>query len=52
MKLLYQLADDIRRYPKVAIFGMLKAETVAMNLQSDLAMLVRFPQRRSNFRNR
>ena len=39
MKLLYQLADDIRRYPKVAIFGMLKAETVAMNLQSDLAML-------------
>jgi len=39
MDLLYQLAKDIRRYKKVAIFGMLKAETVAMNLQSDLTML-------------
>ena len=39
MELLYRLAQDIRAYKNVAIFGMLKAETVAMNLQSDLTML-------------
>lgn len=39
MERLYQLAEDIRRYKRVAIFGPLKAETVAMNLQSDLVML-------------
>ncbi|MEQ2443079.1 MurR/RpiR family transcriptional regulator [Pseudoflavonifractor sp. CLA-AP-H29] len=39
MERLYRLANDIRRYQKIAIFGMLKAETVAMNLQCDLAML-------------
>ncbi len=39
MNLLYRLAKDIRSYSKIAIFGMLKAETVAMNLQSDLTML-------------
>ena len=36
---LYQLAQDIRRYQRISIFGMLKAETAAMNLQSDLVML-------------
>ncbi|MCI8547175.1 MurR/RpiR family transcriptional regulator [Pseudoflavonifractor sp. 60] len=39
MELLYRLAQDIYVYKNVAIFGMLKAETVAMNLQSDLTML-------------
>lgn len=36
---LHQLAQDIRRYKRVAVFGVLKAETVAMNLQTDLTML-------------
>lgn len=39
MEKLYQLARDIQTYSNVATFGMLKAETVAMNLQSDLTML-------------
>lgn len=39
MNQLYRLAKDIQAYPNVAAFGMLKAETVAMNLQSDLTML-------------
>ena len=39
MEQLCQLARDIRRYDKVSIFGVLKAEGVAMNLQSDLMML-------------
>lgn len=39
MEKLYQLAKDIRQYKRVSIFGVLKAETVAMNLQSDLVML-------------
>ena len=34
-----QLVFDIRRYERVAIFGLLKAETAAMNLQSDLLVL-------------
>ena len=33
------LCMDIRRYGQVAVFGMLKAEGVALNLQTDLAML-------------
>lgn len=33
------LVKDIYDYEKIAIFGLLKAETVAMNLQSDLLML-------------
>lgn len=32
------LCMDIRRYEQVAVFGMLKAESVALNLQADLAM--------------
>lgn len=39
MEQLYRLAQDICDYRNVSIFGMLKAETVAMNLQSDLTML-------------
>jgi len=39
MEKLYQLARDIQRYKRIFIFGMLKAETAAMNLQSDLVML-------------
>lgn len=39
MDKLYRLAHDIQAYSNVATFGMLKAETVAMNLQSDLTML-------------
>ena len=39
MTQLYRLADDIFSHRNVSIFGMLKAETVAMNLQCDLAML-------------
>ncbi len=50
MHLLYQLAKDIRQYQNVAIFGMLKAETVAMNLQSDLAMLEGLNHKNSFFR--
>ncbi len=41
MEKVYQLAEDIRRYPRVSIFGLLKSEAVAMDLQSDLAMLGR-----------
>lgn len=41
MEKVYQLAGDIRRYPRVAVFGSLKEETAAMNLQADLAMLGR-----------
>lgn len=36
---LVQLAEDIHCYKKVSVFGLLKAETAAMNLQSDLLML-------------
>ncbi|UUZ79890.1 hypothetical protein LJK88_33385 [Paenibacillus sp. P26] len=38
-EVLNHLAKDIDRYEKIAIFGLLKAETVAMNLQSDLLVL-------------
>lgn len=34
-----QLCQDIRSYQRVAIFGLLKAGAVALNLQSDLLML-------------
>lgn len=34
-----KLSKDIDRYNKIGIFGLLKAETVAMNLQSDLSFL-------------
>ena len=34
-----RLARDIDRYSRIGIFGLLKAETVAMNLQSDLLAL-------------
>lgn len=33
-----QLCRDIYRYPKVAVFGLMKAATAALNLQSDLLM--------------
>jgi len=33
------IVKDIYRYDNVALFGLLKAETVAMNLQSDLMIL-------------
>lgn len=33
------LVKDIARYQNIALFGLLKAETVAMNLQSDLLVL-------------
>lgn len=36
---LMHLCDDIRHYQRVAVFGLLKAGSVAMNLQSDLLML-------------
>lgn len=39
MNKITQLCKDIKKYKKVAIFGLLKAETVAMNLQADLLML-------------
>ena len=38
MKKLRQLCMDIRRYRRVAVFGVLKAEGVAMNLQTDLML--------------
>ena len=38
MKKVNALCKDIRRYKQVAVFGILKAEGVAMNLQTDLAM--------------
>jgi len=34
-----KLSKDIDRHNKIGIFGLLKAETVAMNLQSDLSFL-------------
>ena len=39
MEKLERLARDIRRYPRVSIFGVVKGETAAMNLQTDLAIL-------------
>ena len=36
MEKLQQLCLDIRSYPKVAVFGVMKSEGVAMNLQADL----------------
>ena len=39
MEKLERLARDIQRYPRVSVFGILKGETAAMNLQTDLAML-------------
>ena len=39
MKKLERLARDIQRYPRVFVFGILKGETAAMNLQTDLTML-------------
>ena len=39
MKKLYQLAEEIRDHEKVYVFGILKGETAAMNLQTDLVML-------------
>lgn len=38
MQKLRRLCVDIRRYKRVAVFGVLKAEGVAMNLQTDLIM--------------
>lgn len=38
-KQVVQLCHDIRNYQQVAIFGLLKAGAVALNLQSDLLML-------------
>ncbi|PJI10243.1 MULTISPECIES: MurR/RpiR family transcriptional regulator [Clostridium] len=40
-EVLNRLSVDIYNYEKIAIFGLLKAETVAMNLQSDLLLLGR-----------
>lgn len=37
-KQIQQLCLDIRRYQKVALFGLMKAGSVALNLQSDLLM--------------
>ena len=37
--LIDQLCRDIRRYQRVAVFGVLKSEGVSMNLQADLALL-------------
>lgn len=34
-----ELVKDIYKYKNVSVFGLLKAQTVAMNLQSDLLML-------------
>lgn len=39
MRKLYCLAEEIREHDKVYIFGILKGETAAMNLQTDLTML-------------
>lgn len=36
-----ELCADIRRYKKIASFGLLKAETAAINLQTDMNMLGR-----------
>ena len=44
--LLERLVQDIIRFDRVAIFGLLKAETAAMNLQSDLLMLAKLRLRR------
>ena len=39
MRKLERLAQDIQSHERVYIFGILKGETAAMNLQTDLAML-------------
>ena len=36
---LYDLVSDLIKAPRIACMGLLKAETAALNLQSDLAML-------------
>ena len=37
-----ELAKDLKRYQKVTAFGLLKAETAAINLQADLLMMKKF----------
>lgn len=39
LKKMEMLVEDIKQYQKVGIFGLLKAESVAINLQCDLLML-------------
>ena len=34
-----RLCEDIRRYPRVSLFGVMKSETAAMNLQTDLLLM-------------
>lgn len=41
MNSIQALCEDIKTYKKISAFGMLKAETVAMNFQSDMLMLGR-----------
>lgn len=38
MNTVRKLCKDIRRYEKIAVFGLLKAEGVALNLQTDLIL--------------
>lgn len=40
-RMLTILCEDLAAYPNIAAFGLLKAETAALNLQSDLLMLGR-----------
>lgn len=41
-QVLSELVADISRYEKITAFGLLKAETAAINLQTDLLMLNKF----------
>ena len=42
LKQLISLCQDLYQYQRVGIFGLLKAQTAAMNLQTDLLMLEKF----------
>lgn len=50
-EVLNRLAKNLDRYDKIGIFGLLKAETVAINLQSDLLMLGKVASTKVSFKH-
>ena len=45
----FQLVEDIDRYPKISVFGILKGETAAINLQTSLLMLGKYSHTQLHF---
>ena len=49
MKKIGKLVEDIDRYPKISVFGILKGETAAINLQTSLLMLGKYSHTQLHF---